>query len=151
MARVDYFQIEKEIQKVLQADADLEGVAVLVEEELTFAQDNTVLIELNRRDAPDDKQSLSAGQRTRYDLALSIWCWGFGFERETAMENRDDLLGKVEVALLEHRATGNNLNGEITAFWLRGGEFENRRSTDSDRFLSGAEIEMICDVTATSV
>lgn len=153
MARVDYFQIEKEIQTVLKDDADLAGVAVLIEEELTFAEGNIILIELDRRDAPDDLQSISAGQRTRFLLQISLWCWGFGYERERAMEQRDDLLGKVEVALLKHRAAqpGNAFGGEVTSFWMQGGDFENRRTTDSDRFLSGASIDLICDVTATSV
>ena len=151
--RVDYFQIEKEIQTVLMADTDLAGVKVLIEEELTFAESNIILIELDRRDAPEEMQSISAGQRTRYLLALSLWCWGFGYEREKAMENRDDLLGKVEVSLLKHRSAkqGNAFGDLVAAFWLQGGDFENRRTAESDRFLSGAQIEVICDVTATSV
>ena len=150
MARIDYYELELELKDILDGAEDLtttgRGLTVLVEEDLAFQRGDIILIELNRRDAPDDAQPLAAGKRTRYELQMSIWCYGFGLQRADAMRNRDDLVSRVEIVLQGNRT----LNGKVGTSWFTGGEFENRRNEPGDAFLSGAEIELVCDVSAIS-
>lgn len=147
MARIDYYAIETEIKTILDADATLTGTLITVEDELLFGAERTpwVGVFLERRDAGD--QSLSSGQRTRYNLRFSIWCWEYSLESiSKAIQLRDDLLGKVEVALMGNRT----LNGKVSTSWLEGGDLPSARVPESNGFVSGGEIILIADVTATT-
>ena len=148
MARVDYFNIEEAIKTILDADADLAGVSVLVEEELTVQRGNVIGIYLDDRDAADADQSLSAGTRTRFNVRFTIWCWHFGVgrDRRVPMEQRDDLVGKVEIALMKERT----LNGTVTTSWLEGGEFLSGPDPTGNQFMSGASVILVVDVTGTT-
>jgi hypothetical protein len=151
MARIDYFDIELELKDILESASLLsEGVnapTILIEEDLAFQRGDIIQILLSRRDAPDELQTLSASGRTRYLLTISIWCYGFALTRRDAMRKRDDLVGKVEIVLQSNRT----LNDKVGSSWFGGGDFENRReSPEEDAFLSGAEIELVCDVSAVS-
>ena len=148
MARVDYFGIEEAIKSILDADADLAGVEVLIEEELTIQRGNVVGIYLDDRDAPNEDQSLSAGTRTRFNVRFSIWCWHFGVgrDRRVPMEQRDDLIGKVEIALMKERT----LNDTVNSSWLEGGEFLSGPDPTGNQFMSGASVMLIADVTAAT-
>jgi hypothetical protein len=153
VARVDYFAIEEAFQEILEDDAELQGVRVKIEEELSFEFGDVVLIDLESRDAPPDQQTLSAGQRTRYNLLLSFWCYGAHLEVKKASEKRDDLTGKVEIALMKHMTipADSPLEALVNGFWLLGGDFETRQEATNGRFFSGAQIQVNCDVTAISV
>jgi len=148
MARVDYFSIETAIKTILDADADLAGVAILIEEELTVQRGNVVGIYLDDRDASDPDQSLSAGTRTRFNVRFSIWCWHFGVgrDRRVPMEQRDDLVGKVEIALMKERT----LNDTVNMSWLEGGEFLSGPDPTGNQFMSGASIILVADVVAST-
>ena len=149
MARIDYFAIEQQIQTVLQAAADLAGVMVTVEEELLFGAETTpwVGIYLDRRDALAASQSLSGGQQTRYRLRFSIWCWEYHLESlAKALELRDDLIGKVEIALMGNRT----LSGTVITSWLEGGEMPSVRAPGSQSWLAGGEVALIADAKATT-
>ncbi len=146
MARVDYYGIAKAIQSQLQADSNLADVTVLVEEELTMSRGNVVIIYLDRREAPDDLQTLSAGTRTRFNLFFSIWCFHFGFEKALAIEARDDLLGKVELALMSDPTFSNN----VSSSWITGGDFDNGPLPDGVDFMAGAEVQLLAQKQAIS-
>lgn len=149
MARVDYYAIEQAIQTLLQGAASLSGVVVTVEEELLFGAEATpwVGIYLERRDAPSDQQSLSAGQRTRFRLRFSIWCWEYSLESVAkAIQLRDDLLGKVEVVLMGDRTLGNT----VSTSWLEGGEMPSARLPGGSGWVSGGEIVLVADALATT-
>jgi len=148
VARVDYFAIETQIKTILDAEASLSGTSVLIEEELTFERGNIVGIFLDDREAPEELQSLSAGTRTRFLVTFSIWCWHFGVgrDRRVPMEQRDDLVGNVEIALMKERT----LNGTVNMSWLAGGEFLSGPGETKNQFMSGAQIILIVDVTAST-
>ena len=146
MARVDYFDIEQELAQILRTDPRTQEATVLVEEELSFYENDVILIELERRDAPDDEQTASAGKRTRFLLQMSVWCYAYALEKQIAMRKRDDLLGKVELVIQENRGLG----GKVGSTWLAGGDFENRRDADGQGFMSGAQIEVVMQVVAIS-
>ena len=150
MSRIDYYEIELELKDILESAPELSvavrEVTVIVEEDLAVQRGDIIMIDLSRRDAPDELQGLSAGTRTRYLLNISVWCYGWGLETKVAMRNRDDLVSRVEIVLQNNRTLG----GKVSTSWISGGEFENRRSDTEDQFLSGAEIELVCDVTAVS-
>lgn len=149
MARVDYYAIELAIQTILQSAPSLSGVVVTVEEELLFGAEITpwVGIYLDRRDAPANLQSLSAGQRTRFLLRFSVWCWEFSLESVAkAIQLRDDLLGKVEIVLMDNRT----LNGTVNKSWLEGGEMPSARLPGGSGWVSGGEIVLVADAIATT-
>ena len=147
MARINYFNIETQIKAVLDADANLTGTTILVEEEIAVQRGNVVGIYLDDRSAPADLQSISAGTRTRLLVQFSIWCWHFGIgrDRRPAMQARDDLVGKVEIALMGNR----NLNSTVNTSWLEGGEFISGPDPTGDQFMSGAQVRLTVDVTAS--
>lgn len=154
MSRIDYFSIEESIEDILKASSDLsEGpsdVTVLVEEDISFAGGDIIQILLKRRDAPEENQPIASGTITRYDVTFSIWCYGYALERREAMKRRDDLVGKVEIVLQSNRMLG--LPNLVNQSWFTGGDFENVQGPEEsgDLFLSGAEIELVCDVKAIS-
>jgi len=145
MARVNYFDIETTLEDILKDDPTLAGTTILVEEELTFQQDDIVIIYLDRRVAPANEQSLSAGKRTRMDLSFSIWCFHYGLELRDVMKARDDLLGKIEIVLMNNRT----LRDKVETSWLEGGEFQTLK-TEDQAFMSGAEIVLTTKVIATT-
>ena len=143
MARIDYFAIEEVIKTQLTGDSTLVGVSVHVEDELTMARGKHVFISLERRDAPDE-QAIAAGTQTRFQIRFSLKCFDFGLDRRGALEARDDLLGKVEVALMKDRT----FSGAVAMSWLAGGEFESGQGTDG--FFAAAEVVLIADARATT-
>ena len=148
MSRVDYFTIEEAIKSILDADAIVSAKAILIEEELVFERGNIIGIYLDDRQAPDELQSISAGTRTRFLVSFSLWCWHFGVgrDRRVPMEQRDDLLGNVEIALMKVR----NLNDTVNTSWLLGGEFLSGPDPTGKQFMSGAQIILVADVTAST-
>lgn len=138
MARIDYFAIEQAIKAQLEADATLAGVIVEIEQELSWFENDLVMIYLERRDTPAEIQTISAGQRTTFDLRFALWCWHFGLDAATSHERRDDLVGKVELALMRDRT----LQATVDWFHIEGGEFLTAKD-DSDGFASGAEIVIV--------
>ena len=148
MARVDYFNIEEQIKTILDDDADLSDVDILIEEEISVQRGNVIGIYLDERDAPDDEQSLSAGTRTRFNVRFSIWCWHFGIgrDRRVPMQQRDDLVGKVEIALMKKRT----LNDTVNMSWLEGGEFLSGPDPTGNQFMSGASVILVANVTGTT-
>lgn len=148
MARVDYFEIETAIRDIIKANPETADIDVLIEERPSLGDSDFVLIEPERRDAPDEIQTLSAGTRTRYELEISVWCYGYGMERDDALKRRDDLVSKVEIILMGNRKLNSGGKEHVTTLWLRGGEFDFRQGAEGAGFISGAQIEVICDVTA---
>lgn len=148
MARADYYAVESAIKTLLDADSTLTGVQVGIEEELAFGASTAGQVEiyLERRDAPADLQALRAGQTTRFLVRLSLWCYGFSIESVAkACQLRDDLMGKVEVALMANRT----LSGSVNKFYLDGGEFDNQESpSPAHGFGMGGSIIVIADLTA---
>lgn len=147
MARVDYWNIEQQIKSILETDAVLDplDVPVFVEEELTMVSGPAIFVWLQRREAPESLQPIAAGRYTRFIIHIDIWVFEVALEVSEAIRKRDDLLGKVELALMAKRS----LNSTVAASWIKGGEFENG-SNSGGGFYSGASIELAAEVTAVS-
>tara|TARA_Y100000310_G_scaffold171492_2_gene171696 strand:+ start:8951 stop:9394 length:444 start_codon:yes stop_codon:yes gene_type:complete len=145
MARIDYYAIEESIATQLRDDATLSGVTVDVEKEPEFTEDKMVIVYCISREAPDDLQSLSAGLRTRFYVTFVAVCIAAALDLKDAMEARDDLLGKVEVALMQDRTFD---NAQVKTSWIGGGDFDNARDGDEGLFNAAAEIEIVVDATA---
>lgn len=145
MARVDYYALEQAIADHLRKESELEGVRVEIEKQIDFGVDSdAVFIYLDRRDAPAEEQRLSAGTRTDFLLTFSLWCLAFHLDSvAAASELRDDLLGRVEVALMRDRTFG----GLAGTAWLEGGEFD---TLEDNGFLSAAEVRLVVRAHATT-
>jgi len=146
MPRVDYYDIEVEMLQILKADTTLQGVQITVEDDFELDTGAWVAIYLDRRD-PTEGQSLSAGTRTRYNLYFSIWCWQYSLESTSqAARFRDDLIGKVEIALMKNRT----LNNKVSHMWIEGGEMPSARLPGSKGHVAGGEIVVVAEVIAST-
>lgn len=145
MARVDYYALEEAIRTQLKTTATLADTTILIEEEVMMQPGNVVVIYLDRRDAPADEQVISAGRRTRFNIKFTIACYHSGLDKSVVMEQRDDLLGKVELALM----ADNTFSNSVDASWIEGGDFENARNQGGTAgFVSVGTIELIAQVSA---
>jgi hypothetical protein len=143
--RIDYWGLEEEVKAIL--DTELVDGHVDIEREFQFASESTpwVGIYLDRRDAPASLQPLAAGKQTRMLVRLRLDCRAYSLESiARASQFRDELIGRVEVALMKHR----DLNGKATASWLEGGSFS--RVPQQDGWISGGEVMLVADVKATT-
>ncbi len=145
--RVDYYSILTAIRDAIIRDTEVERhdpaitQRVYIERPL-FLEPPAIFVYRDRRDAVEGNQRISFGQRVDYDLQISIWCMEGDFESAEAASRRcDDLLGKVEVALLADRTLGNTVNTII----LTGGEFV---SGEDNGFYSAAEIALVARIHA---
>lgn len=147
MARVDYFAVTQEIKTVLAAAADLASTNITVEHDvqLGFEQVPWVNIRILRRAAPEALQPISAGMITKFLVDWLIECWTWHPDGpDAAADMRDDLIGKVEVALMNNRT----LNSTVTKSWLLGGEF--RMVTLENDWLLGGQVILQAEVKATT-
>jgi hypothetical protein len=149
MARVDYYALEEEIKVILDADptVGVAGVPVRVEESVMFAAESTpaVYIYLDRRDAPAELQTLRAGSSTDFALRFSLWVWAYSLDGvKIASQIRDDLMGKVEVALMGNRT----LNDKVRTSWIEGGEFMSAK--EQEGWMMGGEIVLVARAQATT-
>lgn len=145
MARIDYHNIAKQIQSVLQNDATLSGVLVTVEKDVLLGFENTpwVNIRAARRD-PTPEQPIRAGQLQKYWITYVCECWESSLEGpERAAQLRDDLIGKVEVALMGNRT----LNDTVESLILDGGEF--MLGEESGKIFVGGEVVVRVAATAS--
>jgi hypothetical protein len=148
MAAIDYYGLEQAIKTRLEAYAPLAGVRVLIEEPMQSAladTGNIVCVYLESR-VPHGSQFLANGEQTRFLIRFSIWVASFHMEgMAAALEARDDLIGKVELALMADRTLGSN----VDTSWLEGGELF-ALAGQGFPFTAGGEIILIADKSAVS-
>lgn len=147
MARIDYAAIQSEIKTVLGADSTLAGVTIELERDGLSSPEQCpwVGIYLERRQI--FRRPIAAGTRVDYKVSFLLWCYEYSIETiATAAQLRDDLLGKVEIALMKNTT----LNGKVTTLALAddAGEFESARTNAG--FLSGGSIRIEVVVKATT-
>lgn len=147
MARVDYSAIEQQIKTILLADSTLAGVTVEVERNGLESPEQCpwVGVYLERRRI--ERRPIAAGTRMDYRVAFLLWCYEYHMESiETANTARDNLIGKVEIALMKNPTLG----GTVTTMMLAddAGEFETAQA--SPGFLSGGSIRAEAVVKATT-
>ena len=147
MARIDYFAIELEIQKVLLQDAILVGagvVHVVVEEDLVTSPEMCPWIGIYISDRESAGGPIAAGTQQRFRVRYEVWCFEHAMEVPEAAKARDDIMGKVEVALLKNPT----LNGKVTSMAITGGTFDSGR-VDAG-FLMGGSIVLEIEKKATT-
>lgn len=144
MARIDYWNVGQQIASILKAA--IPRAVVIVEEEITFNEGDVIGIYLDAAQAPEDLQTLSAGSRLRQYITFKIWCWHFGFgkDRAVAHQNRDNLIGEAQIALMGNH----NLNNTVNTSWIINIEFLSGPEPTDRGFVAGASIDLIVDATA---
>lgn len=146
MARIDYFAIELEIQKVLKEDATIvsAGATVVVEEDVVTSPEMCPWVGVYIADRDSAGAPITAGQQQRFRIRYEVWCFEHAMEVPLAAQQRDDLMGKVEVALLKKPT----LNGKVTSMAITGGAFDSGR-VDAG-FLMGGSIVLEIEKKATT-
>lgn len=148
MAGIDYSGIRAQIKSILESDATTQDARIYIEEEPQFGLSDVqkaIAVFTDRRNAPADEQSLSAGKRTRYYLRTLFVVLFFDQESfDAACTGRDELLGALELVLMSNRTLG----GTVASSWLEGGAFYSGRTAQGAPFVSVAELEMVSEVSA---
>lgn len=146
--RIDYYDILQAVRTAIVSDAEVERhnpeltQRVYIERPLTL-EGPSIFIYRERRDAPAEEQRISQGRRVDYDFSVTVWCLEVDFDSvEKASRRCDNLLGKVELALLNDRTLG----GTVAYHWITGGEFT---SGEDNGFFSAAEIALTARVHAS--
>lgn len=146
MAVVDYYGIEQAIQSQIDAYAGVSDDTIIEIEKLPAfdpVDHDWIGIYMDDRDAPANLQRIRAGSSIDYEVHLSIWVFAFhNDDVSLASKHRDDLLGQVELALIDDRTLGST----VQSSWISGGRF-NR--LEDNGFWSGAEIRLTARVQAT--
>ena len=151
MARVDYYDLMVTMRDLLDADDSLDGVIFAIEEDFPLGPDSTpwVGISITEREMPEDRQRLAAGTRMVVVVTFSIWCWSYDLEsKAAAIRNRDDLLGKVEVAMMKPNVR--TLKDKVDFLTIEGGSLSTGTPENGVGFFSGGEILAKAEVSATT-
>ena len=114
-----YYQIHEALINTLKDDKGLVGVTVLYPTETVLTEGDYIRILLDRREP--DEQTLSAGQRLRYNVYYVMEIVAQQFEYASAEQRRDELIALVEKAIISNRRLGREDLIESTMFG--GGEF----------------------------
>lgn len=147
MPRISYTNILIGVKSLLEEDQDLQnhganGVGVYINDKLGSSiaeQAPCVLLELKIRAAPPDKQRISAGRTTVFDIQIACLCVQYDLMSvEAAMARLDELISLVEIALMKDRT----LRGSVEDSRLDGGKFDSL--TENNHFIVGAEVNIFC-------
>lgn len=147
MGYVDYYGIEIELAEILKADETLGNVYISVENVLDLEAGAWIGIYLVGRDTPDG-QPLAAATRTRFRLHFVLWCWEYSLDSiADAIQKRDLLLGKVEIALMKNPT----INSKVNYSFLNGGELQSAQIAETAGYIAGGEIILQADITASTI
>ena len=145
MAAVDYHGLLTTLKELLEADDTLIGVPVFVEEDPQFdlsGAGTAIILTLGNRRASSG-QPLAAGKRTRWEVTLSVWAMGFALSFDQAAKKRDDLVGALELVLMNNRT----ISDKLASGWIEGGEFISVRDETTGSYAI-AETRMVGEATA---
>ena len=147
MARIDYYAIGNAIKTALQADATLSGVTVELETETLMSDaargPGHVSIYLAGRSATPG-QAVAKGTRQIYEIAYSIVCRAASLDPIDALQKRDDLVGKVEIALMS--LPDRSFTNRVESWYLGGGEFD--RMDVDDGLMAAGEVVLVATARA---
>lgn len=151
-APIDYAGVRSAIETILQGAAaeggTLEGSRVFIEEEPQFGLPDEgvgIAVFMDSRVANDEKQFMSAGKRTRYDLRLSFWVIAFNMGNyRQACDDRDRILGALELVLMANRTLGDTVESSK----LEGGEMFSARNAQNSVYTAAAEVVLTVQVSA---
>jgi len=145
VARINYFVIEQAIETALRAASDLSGATITLEEDVELAVEQVPWIGIYLASRQDAGGPIAAGKQQRFRVRFEVWCFEHDTESLTAASRkRDDLMGKVEIALLNDPTLGST----VALARITGGEFESGRTEAG--FLMGGSILLDVEQTATT-
>lgn len=136
----DYSAIRAAIAAQIRANVT---APVVVEQVPMFERGSKVYVFLRDHIAPENRQALNAGRKTRFLCTYSVWVYAYAYKLADAMSVRDSLLALVELALLSDVTFGRS---DVFMSWQEGGEVDHARQDVG--FNVGAEIRLTVDVTA---
>jgi hypothetical protein len=142
MAVIDFHAVKVGIKALIDADSAIDA-QVEIEKNVVgqvgiaaVSRGGWVGIYLERADTEDEgdgSHPISAGQSERLNMDFLIVCAHFHLNSiEAATELRDDLAGKVHLALMAERTLG----GTVQHSYCDGMEFDSGRLDDGADFLS---------------
>lgn len=145
MARIRYYDYLKAIQDVLDADADLQGLHIKIEigkAVITAAQTPHINVtEISREPL---RPAIAAGTLSRYRVRWKITVSTFsaaGFE--DAMQQRDEVLGITEIAMMKSRDLGGILSAKQLT--LEGGSLQSAPG-EAGGFWAQADIDLSAEI-----
>lgn len=138
----DYSGIQDAI--AAQIRTQVPGSNVVVEQIPMMERAPKVYVFMLGRAAPEDRQKLCVGRKTRFLVTYSIWVYAYAYVLKDAMSARDALLGDVELALMADITFGRS---DVFMSWQDGGAMDHARQDPG--FNVGAEIRLIVDTTAS--
>lgn len=145
MAGVDYYSILEAVRTVIATAVPTARVALEVETIPAAELCPFVAIYLDEHRADAAHQPMMAGQRTYFELRISIWCFQMSIESlSRAKELAWDLVNLVEVALMGNRT----LSGAVRGSWLDGGAMDLERGSQGSWIGSG-EVVLVAQVVSS--
>lgn len=150
MAAVSYASIRDQIKSILAGDSRTNTARIYIEEEPQFGLGDVqqvIAVFTDRRRAPADQQSLSAGKRTRFLLDMLFVVAFMDFASfKAACDGRDTLLANLELVLMANRT----LNATVETLWIEGGEFYSAKDSQSGTLIAVAELNVTLMVSAVN-
>ena len=147
MARIDYTAILRATKDIIAADANVQNLRATVEiarAVLSLEMSPHINIFEGKRD--NAEQTITAGRQHRYNFQWQVMVSAFSAAGvEDAMMQRDEVLGYVELALMNDRSLGGVLT--VKQLKLLGGQF--RSQPGDNGFWSQAALDLSADITAT--
>lgn len=146
MAKINYYGVQVLLKDYLNADLNAEATVVAIELEPDNVEIDRcpyVGIYLTNRDPPED-EPIATGLIQRYTIRIELWCWQANLNRQQAFEDRDNLIGDVEIAIMNIRK---NKDLGVLGFRLLGGEFESY--PDEQMYIAGGSIILEFETQAT--
>ncbi len=145
MAAVNYYGILETLRDIFKADPRTADAQVYIERDPSvdvLGAQKGIIIYLESR-KPTDNQPIAAGKRTRYELSISVWAFGYSIDVGESCSIRDELTGQVELVLLANRT----IRDKVAFSFLKGGKF---LSVSNEGYIfASAETEVVAEVTAS--
>jgi hypothetical protein len=151
MARINYGALTVAIEDILSASAELRNWEVTIEAvpSLPIPVNKIPHIGIfEEARSLTSGQPIASGQRTRYTLRWRVVVSALGKTYRDASQARDEILGLVEVALMNNRSLGGALSGG--SLTLGGGDFASG-AVDSGGLIAQASLTLTAEETASTV
>src|SRR3990172_2339488 len=152
MARINYSALLKGIEQVLQNDGDIVAFQadVLVKKPVPTTLTGPVVNIFEDRRDPTPSQDISAGTRKRYTIRWAIWVTCFSADSYAdAAEQRDELLGKVEIALMKNRTLAGVLPN--SSLDIQGGELGRGGPAGDVGFIAQSTLIVTAEAVASTL
>jgi hypothetical protein len=147
MARANFQAALDAIKTLL--EANITGLTVFVEQDPVFGLSDMgkAVVVLLRNRTLSGNQGMAAGKTNRWSVFIQLWVTGFSAESyKKAAEIRDELLGEVELVLMQNRT----LSGTVGQLQLEGGVFQNAQNDSMSAFGASAELMLKAEITAVN-